>query len=69
MDAPLPPIPDARRLAREITLVGRRVMDDSVQEAWVAYLEGRDPVRAVKAFAQRERRHRRRNVTGIETDG
>jgi hypothetical protein len=37
--------------------------EDAVQEAWLAALEGRNPARAVNTFAQRERRHRRREAT------
>ncbi|MBX3751879.1 MAG: hypothetical protein KF897_17510, partial [Opitutaceae bacterium] len=34
--------------------------EDATQEAWLAHLQGRNPARAVNTFAQRERRHRKR---------
>lgn len=50
----------AAKLALELRLCPGMDREDAVQEAWLAALEGRNPARAVNTFAQRERRHRRR---------
>ena len=56
----LPPVSDPTRLRLELRLTPRHLKQDAVQEAWVAYLEGRDPARAVNTFGVRERRHAKR---------
>jgi hypothetical protein len=38
--------------------------EDALQEAWVAFLSGRDPARAVNTYARRERRRRMRDLPG-----
>ena len=58
--AELPNTPFAAKLALELRLCPGIDREDAVQEAWLAALEGRNPARAVNTFAQRERRHRRR---------
>jgi len=58
----LPPTCDAGRLQAELQCLPKADRDDAVQESWLAYLAGLDPVRALKGFARRERRWRRRNV-------
>ncbi len=37
--------------------------DDAIQEAWVAHLEGKDPVKAVRRFRKSEDLIRQRMVT------
>ena len=64
MDATLPPVRDADRLVFELRLVPRTEREDAIQEAWVAFLAGNDPVRAVNTFIRRRRRARRR-MTGV----
>lgn len=61
----LPPSQDRDRLALELRFVPASLKSDAVQEAWIAHLSGRSPVLAVKAFAERERRHRRRAVACV----
>lgn len=59
----LPPMTDARTAAKlklELRLTPGVDREDAAQEAWLAHLQGRNPARAVNTFAQRERRHRRR---------
>jgi hypothetical protein len=59
----LPPMTDTRtasKLRLELRLTPTVDREDAAQEAWLAHLEGRNPARAVNTFAQRERRHRRR---------
>ena len=56
------PTRDAGRLEAELGLVPHAVREEAVQEAWLAYLAGRSPARAVNAFARRQRRLRRREV-------
>lgn len=56
----LPPVVDAARLNSELLLVPARHREDAIQEAWVAHLEGRDVIQAVKSFGVREHRHERR---------
>ena len=60
--AELPNTPFAAKLALELRLCPGIDREDAVQEAWLAALEGRNPARAVNTFAQRERRHRRRET-------
>lgn len=60
LSADLPATPFAAKLALELRLCPGMDREDAVQEAWLAALEGRNPARAVNTFAQRERRHRRR---------
>ena len=43
----------------ELRLTSRRHREDARQEAWVALLEGRDPVAAVTSYRRRELRHER----------
>ena len=63
-----PPCSDPAAFKREYQLVPEADREDALQEAWVAHLEGRDPVHALKAHAERERRHRQRH-TQLEQDG
>lgn len=67
LTADLPDTPLAAKLALELRLCPGIDREDAVQEAWLAALEGRNPARAVNTFAQRERRHRRReNASPLE---
>ena len=52
-------------LTCELKLVKSRDREDALQEAWLAQLEGRSPARAVNTYANRERRHRKRQFTGV----
>lgn len=61
----LPPVADRGRadaLRVELRLLPERSKPDALQEAWLAFLEGRDPARAVKAWWMRMRRRERREV-------
>ncbi len=49
-------------LKREIQLIPYRHREDALQEAWLAYLEGKNPIMAVKGYWNRERRHERREA-------
>lgn len=60
MSSILPPVMDDRKLALELRLVTVPDREDAIQEAWLAHLEGRNPVRAINTYARRERRYRRR---------
>lgn len=60
MKCELPPIEDIERLHKELTFVPLRDREDAVQEAWLAHLEGRDVVQAIKTYVVREHRHRKR---------
>ena len=51
-DRLLPPTLDGRTLLR----LGRHHCDDATQEAWVAYLTGRDPDAAAWAYVKRAKR-------------
>jgi hypothetical protein len=55
----IPPTRKPERLLAELRLVPREAKEDAVQESWVAFLAGRDPVRAVNTFTRRRRRQRR----------
>ena len=48
------------RLKAEISLLPQAIRADAAQEAWVEFLAGKSPLRAVKAFAARERRQAKR---------
>ena len=61
----LPPSRDSEKLALELRLAGKH-KQDALQEAWLAHLEGRDPIQAVKTFLQREYRIRKRTKKLIE---
>jgi len=62
----LPTVQDAGRLLTELRFVRPQDREDAAQEAWVAYLEGREVARAVGTFAQRLRRQRQRVVVNSE---
>ncbi|MBK9126288.1 MAG: hypothetical protein IPM13_00595 [Phycisphaerales bacterium] len=64
----LPPVCPADRLGLELRLVPRADREDAVQEAWLAFLSGRDPARAVNTYARRERRLRQRMVGAIRPE-
>jgi len=59
-----PPLPDDQlaKLKAELRLIPRRHKEDALQEAWLAYLEGRNAVMAAKTFAAVELRHEEREV-------
>jgi hypothetical protein len=63
MSRALPPVCDPVRLKAELARVPTGAREDAVQESWVAFLDGRDPVRAVGAFAHLERRRRQLNLS------
>ena len=65
METTLPPVRSADRLGLELQLVPRTDREDAVQEAWLAFLSGDDPARAVNTFGRRERRLRRLTVGDI----
>lgn len=58
----LPPVPGPDKLDLELRLVPDGQREDAVQEAWLAYLSGCDPAKAVNTFSRRERRRRRRFI-------
>ena len=53
-----PPGTDAETFQR----IPLRRREDAIQEAWLAHLEGRDPVAAANAFNVRERLHEHRQI-------
>ena len=58
----LPPAGNRGQLIYELRFVAQIDREDAIQEAWLAFLEGRNPARAVNTFAQRERRRRQKLV-------
>jgi len=66
MSRALPPVCDPVRLRAELTRVPSEAREDAAQESWVAFLAGRDPVRAVGAFAHLERRRRQMNLSDCQ---
>ena len=50
------------RLSVVLALAPRRHREDAIQEAWVAYLEGREPHLGADQFRLQERRHDARHV-------
>ena len=51
------------RVQREIGLSPHRYRQDAYQEAWVAFLEGRNPMSGIWAYIRCERRHESREVS------
>ncbi len=68
MNATLPPVCTVDRLSLELRLVPHAYREDAVQEAWLAFLSGHDPARAVNTYARRERRLRRRMISAIRPE-
>tara|TARA_B110000444_G_C18727396_1_gene541572 strand:- start:293 stop:517 length:225 start_codon:yes stop_codon:yes gene_type:complete len=64
----LPPCDKPEKLRLELRLAGRHAAD-ALQEAWVAHLEGRPVVQAVKTYLQREYRIRKRQKAMVEEAG
>ena len=58
----IPPTRAAARIEAELRLAPHAEREEAVQEAWLAHLSGRSPARAVNTFANRERRHRTREI-------
>ena len=52
--------PVRKRVAKELKWAPSHLRDDALQEAWIAHLQGDDPLKAARNFLQRERRSRRR---------
>ena len=61
----LPPVTGSAKLNLELRLVPHPHREDAIQEAWLAFLSGRDPARAVNTFSRRERRLRRRFIGAV----
>ena len=61
----LPPGLDSRHILR----VPKRHREDAIQEAWLAHVEGRDPLRAIWRYAKQEYRHERRQIDLSQTSG
>jgi hypothetical protein len=61
MEYNLPPVSDINKLHAELALVSRKDREDAMQESWVAHLSGEDAIQAVKTYAVREMRYRKRN--------
>lgn len=64
---PLPPIASIDELKSALAHVSERHRDDAIQEAWVAHLEGKDPIRAVFRYAKAERRNELRKVPILDS--
>jgi hypothetical protein len=58
----LPPCDNIDRLRWEISRLRGSHQDDALQEAWLAHLEGRNPISAAKVYANRLRRERARQT-------
>jgi hypothetical protein len=66
MEYPCPPSAKPEAWMAELSTISKRHRDDAVQEAWVAHLEGRNPIQAMSTWSWREKRRERR--AGIEVD-
>lgn len=62
MSYELPPIADPERLQLALMRVPARHREDAVQEAWLAHLEGRNVLSAVRVYARGEKLHELREV-------
>ena len=63
---PLVP-PRLAKLKAELRLVPRRHREDALQEAWLAHLEGRNPINAVVGYKNAEARHEEREIAASQT--
>jgi len=52
--------------ARDFRYIPSRFREEAIQEAWVAYLQGHNPLRRVWAFVKLQRRRRFRQVCGSQ---
>lgn len=52
--------------AQDFRQVPSRFREEAIQEAWVAYLEGRNPLRRVWAFVKVQRHREARQVCGSQ---
>ncbi len=62
----LPDVENVAHLKRELALIKPHHREDCAQEAYLAHLEGRDPLKAMKKLADHERWYARRHIQ-IET--
>ena len=64
MPVELPPLaPEVlAQLEGALRRVPSRFREDAYQQAWLAYLEGKNPISAVENYATKERLHERREV-------
>jgi hypothetical protein len=53
---------------RTVSRIPRRHIDDAVQEAWLAYLRGKNPNTAAARYVNRAQRHERRFECFSELD-
>lgn len=63
----LPPIHDPSRLKLQLKLVPERERADALQVAWLAFLEGQCPARALNTWWRRELRRKRREFVRPDT--
>jgi hypothetical protein len=68
MVSPLPPFANPEVLSAALSRVPVGLREDAIQEAWVAHLEGGDPLDAIQRFDTRERRHKKRFVPVSQLD-
>ena len=64
MDVPLPP----GTTKKTFELIPARHREDAIQEAWLAYLQGKRPKRAAEKYAINELRRERRHIQVDTTD-
>ena len=66
-----PPLHGCRleKLKTEIRLIPETLKQDAIQEAWLAHLGDKCPIKAVKRYAEQERRHNQRFITNQELVG
>jgi len=55
------------KLKTELDLIPRRFRQDAIQEAWVAHLEGRNPISTIKDYCRRELLHEERETPFSQT--
>ena len=70
MEVDLPPLTPKRLAALRLVLSAtpERHREDAIQEAWVAYLEGRDAARAANRYQMNELRYERRHIPFSQLD-
>ena len=64
----LPPVKHPDKMVAALRLTPRRHRADAVQEAWVAFLEGRSCVAAINNLRRREMRHEQREPAISQTE-
>jgi hypothetical protein len=65
----LPPVSNTGQFEAQLSQVPARLREDALQEAWVAHLDGRDPLQVMWKYVQRERRREKHGHIEFNEEG